>query len=58
MNEDEIFERWKEHFEEAFIVDSVGNDMPDGSGAVTVELLPEITKSEILEGEIRGKLKS
>ena len=49
INEEEILQRWKEHLEEVFNVDSAGTELLDGTGAVAVQQLPEIT-SEISKG--------
>ena len=49
MNEEEILERWKEHFGEVLNVDSAGSELPDAHGAVDGQQLPEIRTSEISE---------
>ena len=53
-NEEEILERWKEHFDEVLNVDSARTDLPNGIGPGAAQQLPEVTTSEISEAEIRG----
>ena len=56
MNEEEILEIWKEHFEEVLDVGSAGTELPDGTSAVAAQQLQEITTSETSEAEIRGTI--
>lgn len=45
MNEEENLERLKEHFEKVLNIDSAGTELPDDTGVVAAQQLPEKTAS-------------